>query len=35
MKGSDFMWFELSGLSSVVSDLNVNNDILYLDFGHG
>lgn len=29
------MWFELSGLSSVVSDLNVNEDVLYLDFGHG
>jgi hypothetical protein len=35
MKGSDFMWFELSGLSSVVSDLTVNEDVLYLDFGHG
>lgn len=29
------MWFELPGLSSVVSDLNVTNDCLYLDFGHG
>ena len=36
MKGSDFMtWFELSGLTTIQSDQKINEDILYLDFGHG
>jgi hypothetical protein len=29
------MWFELSGLSTIKHDLTVNEDVLYLDFGHG
>lgn len=28
-------WYDLPGLSTIEHDLNINDDILYLDFGHG
>lgn len=29
------MWYYLPGLNKIVSDLDLKNDCLYLDFGHG